>query len=62
MSNLHLEWIYTLELSEYQETPCSKQAQYLKFKGMKRDLNLQARKTQSFPHADLLTGSLESLK
>ena len=29
-----LEWIYTLELSECQGTPCSKQTRYMKFKWM----------------------------
>ena len=34
-----LEWIHTLHLSECQGTPCSKQAQYLKFKWLQRDSN-----------------------
>ena len=33
------EWIHTLYLPECQGTPCSKQAQYLKFKWLQRDLN-----------------------
>ena len=35
------EWIHTLYLSEYQGTPCSLQARYLKFKWLQRDSNLQ---------------------
>ena len=35
------EWIYTLQLPGCQETPCSKQARYLKFKGQQRDSNPQ---------------------
>ena len=35
------EWIYILELPEYQGTPCSKQARYLKFKRLQRDSNPQ---------------------
>ena len=35
------EWIYTLRLLEYQETPCPKQAGYLKIKWQQRDLNPQ---------------------
>ena len=33
------EWIHTLQLHKYQRTPCSKQAQNLKFKWLQRDLN-----------------------
>ena len=32
-----LEWIYTLQLSEYQGDLCSKQARYLKFEWLQRD-------------------------
>ena len=35
------EWIYTLWLPEYEGNPCSKQAQYLKIKWMKRHSNSQ---------------------
>ena len=35
------EWIYTLYLPECQGTPCSKQARYLKFKWLQRDLTPQ---------------------
>ena len=31
------EWIHTLKLTESQETPCSKQAQNLKFKWLQLD-------------------------
>ena len=42
MSRTHFrEWIYTLFLPEYQGTPCSKKAQYLKFKWLQRDSNPQ---------------------
>ena len=34
MSNTRLEWIYT-----YQETPCSKQAPYLKLKWLQQNTN-----------------------
>ena len=36
-----LEWIYTLQLPECQETHCWKQTQYLKFKWQQRDSNPQ---------------------
>ena len=36
-----LEWIYTRQMPECQETSCSKKAQYLKFKWQQRDSNLQ---------------------
>ena len=35
------EWIHTLYLLECQGTPCSKQAQYLKFKWLQQHSNLQ---------------------
>ena len=39
MSHTTLEWIYILLLFKCQITPCSKQARYLKLKGLKRDSN-----------------------
>ena len=35
------KWIHTLYLPEFQGTPCSKLAQYLKFKWLEQDSNLQ---------------------
>ena len=36
-----IDWIYTLYLSECQETPCSNQGSYLKFKWQQPDSNPQ---------------------
>ena len=36
------EWIHILYLSEYQETPCSKQVRYLTFNWLQQDWNLQS--------------------
>ena len=53
------EWIHALYLPEYQRNPCSKQAQYLKFKLLQRDSNPQPlssyTNTQSFSQINQMT-------
>ena len=44
------EWIYNLQLSECQGTPCSKQTLYLKFRWLKRESNSQPLHKQTLNH------------
>ena len=55
------EWIHTLYLPECQGTPCSKQAQHLKFTCLQRDSNLQALTSQTNTQPFSQTGQMIEL-